>query len=131
MPTDIRIDTTPSDGCLVMTVAGEVDLDNSHRLRDAFADADPDLPLILDLSRVSFMDSIGLSTLAQANRDISARGGAFVLVPSGALTQLITVSGLDRILATYPSVAAALAAVGTAAAPLETGESPQQPQVQS
>lgn len=125
MPTDIRIDANPSGGALVMTVVGEVDLDNSHRLRDAFADADPGLPLILDLSEVSFMDSIGLSTLAQANRDISARGGAFVLIPSGALTQLITVSGLDRILVTYPNVAAALAAVA-AEEPRETDGSPQE-----
>lgn len=111
MPTDIRIEATPRAGCLVMTVAGEVDLDNFHQLREAFAGAAADVPLVLDLSQVQFMDSLGLSVLARAHRDRVARGTAPIMVPSAPVAQLLAVSGLDSVLVTRPSLAEALATV--------------------
>ncbi len=112
MPTDIRIEATPRAGCLVMTVVGEVDLDNFHQLSEALADAAADVPLVLDLSRVQFMDSLGLSVLARAQRDRAALGTAPILVPSAPLARLLAVSGLDTVLVTRPSLAEALASAG-------------------
>ncbi len=58
------------DGTRQLTVIGEIDLSNADELTRALADAvSPDHPLLVDLTRVDYLDSAALAALfAQADR---------------------------------------------------------------
>ncbi len=70
--------------------------------------------LILDMSGVSFVASIGLRHLVQTAKALSRRGGRLVLLnPSEMVAEVLTTSGLTDLLPIVRSDAEAAAAVGT------------------
>lgn len=80
---------------------------SAHILSDAVftASATDTSTVVLDLSRVTFFGSAGLSVLIQASdADIPLR-----IVPSSQARRPIEVTGLDRALDIYPTLAEALA----------------------
>lgn len=85
-------------GCVVVTVAGEVDIATVARLRARLsAAAAPGIPLVADLDQVSFIDATGLGALAAAAREAAARGVSMYVVCGRAQTRrLFRVTGLDR-----------------------------------
>ena len=102
-----------SSSTLVLTAAGEVDLLTVGQLADAVTAALAGRPrvLVIDLTAVTFMNSSGLSILAQAH----AAGGAVTAVRVVATERslahrAITLTGLDQLLPVFTSDAAALAA---------------------
>ena len=65
--------------------------------------------LILDLSKVRFSDSSGLSAILVANRLCSAEDGIFVLTGlTDHVTKLVKISQLDTVLTILPTVAEAV-----------------------
>lgn len=73
------------DGCILMTVAGQLDLGASDRLTRAVSGllrATPGLRLVLDLSGLTSWDSSGLAALITAQRQIDA-GPAARMVLAG------------------------------------------------
>jgi len=52
-------------GAWVITIAGELDIATSPKVREILSEAarDRDRPLVIDLSRCDFVDSTGLATL--------------------------------------------------------------------
>src|SRR5260370_40072560 len=63
-------------GCVVVTVAGEVDIATVARLRARLsALAAGGVPLVADLDQVSFIDATGLGALAGPAPEAAARGG--------------------------------------------------------
>ncbi len=64
-----------------LEVAGEIDLRTSPQLRSRLLEApvNASRPLIIDLSKVPYMDSSGVGTLVFAKREIERRGGKVVL----------------------------------------------------
>jgi anti-anti-sigma factor len=57
-----RVD--PMSGCVIVTVVGEVDVDSAVGLDTALQTAVTISPcLVLDMTRLEFMDSTGLGTL--------------------------------------------------------------------
>jgi anti-sigma B factor antagonist len=85
-------------GCVVVTVAGEIDIATVARLRARLsALAVGGVPLVADLDQVSFIDATGLGALAGAARDAAAQGTSMYVVCSRAQTRrLFRVTGLDR-----------------------------------
>jgi len=85
-------------GCVIVTVAGEVDIATVARLRARLsAVAAPGIPLVADLDQVSFIDATGLGALAGAARDAAAQGISMYVVCARAQTRrLFRVTGLDR-----------------------------------
>jgi anti-anti-sigma factor len=68
--------------------------------------------LIVDLSGVSFLASLGLRTLVVCARTVATRGGRMAIsAPQPAVGRVLAVSGLDNILKVKPSIDAALAVV--------------------
>jgi anti-sigma B factor antagonist len=69
-------------GGVRMTVSGELDMYTAPKLRSRVMEvlALPLESLTLDLERVTFLDSAGLSALIGAAREAEARGVAFGLV---------------------------------------------------
>ncbi|WP_158263060.1 STAS domain-containing protein [Amycolatopsis sp. CA-128772] len=102
-----------SSEALVLAVAGDVDLLTADQLRDAVTAAFAQRPavLVIDLTAVTFLDSSGLSVLAQAHatggQDTTVR---VVTVPDSLAHRAITVTGMAQLLPVFTSSADALAA---------------------
>ena len=98
------------DGAVVVELAGELDLYNAHTVRDALlgqAEKKPER-LVVDLSRVTFIDSTGLGVLIEARTRLPNRR-AFMLASPGLETRrALEISGLDRHFAVHESLDAAL-----------------------
>ena len=94
MPTPLEISTQPgADGIPVVTVAGEIDMSNADRLRDALglaaATADGG-SFVVDLTGVEYLDSAGVHALFEHASRIR-------LIAGPLLEPVLTVSGLSGI----------------------------------
>jgi anti-sigma B factor antagonist len=88
-------------------VDGEVDLSTAPTLRSHIDELIHDgvRRLVVDLERVGFMDSSGLSALVTARKRILEADGEIALVcTQEPVLKVFTVTGLDRVFAIRPSV---------------------------
>ena len=113
---------------LKITLSGEIDLawKVAHQAKLEDICRQPWVTVVLDLKRVSFMDSTGLSFVAQLVRSCKPQGGTvYLLWPTEQLGSAIHTVGLDRLAevvvigdeAAYAQHAEVLAAPGTDADP--------------
>ena len=89
------LETTLEDG--VLHVEGEIDLLTAAALAMALSDATVDgHQLVVDLTRVSFMDSTGLRALLEAREQAEERGAALALVlaEGGGVERLLRLAGV-------------------------------------
>lgn len=95
---------------VVIRLGGELDLYNSDEVRAALARAADGEPscVVVDLSEVEFVDSTALGALIEAHSRLGDRG-LRIAGPQLETMRALKVSGLDRHLAVYDSVEAALA----------------------
>jgi anti-anti-sigma factor len=90
-PEIVDIGITCSEGIAVIRVSGELDVSNAQWLYECLHDAMDAgiLEIVLDLERLTFMDSIGLSVLSGANRRMAADSGRLtVLSPTPIVKKL-------------------------------------------
>ena len=87
---------------IVIHVKGEIDMATAGRLRDAIEPyMGPEQTIVLDLSRVEFMDSSCLNVLIQARTTLTANGGSLLLRnPSRAAHRLLTLPVAEGLLET-------------------------------
>lgn len=85
-------------GVVIVAVAGDIDISTASRLRDAlFELAGTAGTLIVDLNRVTFIDSAGLGALVSAYRHATAHGGSLHAVCSRPpIRRLLWLTGVDR-----------------------------------
>ncbi len=71
----LEISVSLQDGAVVVSVEGEVDLDNAEQLASALRSAasEPGDPFVLDLLGVPFMDSSGLKAVLVASGELGDR----------------------------------------------------------
>jgi anti-anti-sigma factor len=103
-------------GATVVSVGGEIDLSTSPAFDAAIATAleeDPSV-LVIDLSAVTFMASVGLQILAATQEKFSKSIRIAVVANSAAARRPIQLTGLDNVIALYPTLDEALTAVGEA-----------------
>jgi anti-sigma B factor antagonist len=105
-------------GCLIVRVAGELDVTTAPSLREHILGqlAPGKTKIVIDMSRVPFVDSTGLSTLIVVHHEATARGGSVRLAcaPRSVL-RVIQITRLDRLFELYDDVCDALeAAMGPA-----------------
>jgi anti-sigma B factor antagonist len=88
------------NGDPVVTISGEVDLVTASDLRQALGEALLISPrLVVDVGAVTFIDSTGLSALADAHRRAHDAGGALIVRhPSPMLKRLLEITRLDTLL---------------------------------
>ncbi|MFI0514932.1 STAS domain-containing protein [Streptomyces sp. WSLK1-5] len=106
----IRTDT---DGITVLGVDGEIDHDNVSGLTRALppAEAAEGRRVVVDLSRVTFMDSSGVNALITAYQGARAAGGCLrLVVVRGAVLRTLQLVGLDTVIPFHPALEEALAA---------------------
>lgn len=99
----------------MVTLPAEVDASNADQIyQDLTALVAQNASLvIIDMSTTTFCDSAGVTTLVRAMRTASASGaGLRVAASAGAVTRVLAITGVDRLIEIYPSVAAAMADPG-------------------
>lgn len=102
-------------GTTVVTLRGELDAHDASRLRTTFSEAMEDAPaaprVVLDLAQVTFLDSTALGCIVGLLRRVGeAEGELRVVMPGAATVRIFEITGLDAVLQTYPTRAAALEA---------------------
>ncbi len=107
----LAIRTRRDGAATVVTPRGEIDASTVQEFVwaiDAALEARPAV-LCVDLSAVAFADSSALAALVRTRRVTSWRGTALTVVPGdGPVRRLLELTRFDRVVDTYPSVAAAL-----------------------
>src|SRR3712207_653869 len=90
---------------------GQLDIDTGSVLRDALDRAlrRPGPRVVVDLSRLDFCDSTGLSAFVMAHTYAGEHGGWFRLAaPTPFLERVLRTVGLATVLPVYPSVSDAV-----------------------
>ena len=110
-PRRFEVQESWSDGLVVLSVSGAVDILNAPRLTDAICNALTRAPagLIVDLTEVNFLASVGMSILVAARDAADAMSVRFGVAAKGAATSRpIRLLGIDAILVLYPTLGDAL-----------------------
>ncbi|MDQ7802807.1 STAS domain-containing protein [Amycolatopsis sp. A133] len=109
---EFRIARTEQDEAVVVEVAGDVDTTTAPALVQAADEALADQPpvLVVDLSRVEFLASPGLTALLTIHRNAGSGTAVRIVVSGRATLRPIQLTGLEDSLSLYPTREAALAA---------------------
>ena len=110
----MRLKESHEDGVVVFALSGAIDLHYTATLRSLFqSKLNERCPaLVVDLSAVDFIDSTGLATLIEYHRDAAAHGGVFSLTGINPnLKAIFDVVQFDKVLAIFPTVSEAKAAI--------------------
>jgi anti-anti-sigma factor len=99
------------DDCIVVRLAGELDLYNADEVRRALTDAIAAEPqrVVVDMTAVEFVDSTALGVLIEARSKLG-RDGLALAAPQLDTRRTLQVSGLDRHLPVHDTVQDALGA---------------------
>jgi anti-sigma B factor antagonist len=98
-------------GVPVVAAPEEIDITNAEALRSALLTAaDGHGTLVVDMTQTQFCDSSGLHTLIAAHKRAGAEGREVLLViPSTAVLRVFTLTGMDKVIPNFTSLAEALA----------------------
>ena len=115
--TAVEVDVTKHRGVDVVAVVGDFDAYSARDVKRVVFDATvcAQTEVVLDLTGVGFMDSMGVSTIFACRKALESRVAHLSLVvpPDTRVFQLVRSLGLDVLVAIYPSTGAALAALST------------------
>ena len=116
----LAIEITERGGYPIVAVSGEIDLYTAPQFRDALAAVRDDAPaLIVDLSRISYIDSAGLSALLLTYRRLSGRGAVLCAVArpdNPGVSGVIEVTRLNSLIPIHATVEDALKELSMAVA---------------
>ena len=113
MDTTLAISVDERAPAPVVSVAGELDLTTAPELLQALTSLVDDgrRYLVVDLARLEFCDSSGLSVLVRVKNRLDEVGGEVALAtPTPIVERVLEVSGLAEVFGTYRSVDEAVAA---------------------
>ena len=97
----------------VVSLPAEIDITNADRVREDLLSVlnQGAVLLIADLSRTTFCDSAGVGAVARSFRRAEAsQSDMRLVVGTLAVQRVLALTGIDRLVDIYPSVAASLAA---------------------
>jgi anti-sigma B factor antagonist len=103
--TPLAVKRSTSDGHDVLSVEGELDIATAPRMLAALNDALAEIarPLVIDLSRVVFMDSTGLALLINARRRVRRLGQGFAIAcPQGPISRVFEIADMVERLQVRP-----------------------------
>jgi anti-sigma B factor antagonist len=106
----------PKEGLVLLSIHGEADLHVASELRNHLSAAmgTGTSSLVVDLSGVTFIDSMGLGALLGSMKRLQARGGEFrLVVPEGESRRIFEMTLLDRVFELHPTREAAVAAAAS------------------
>lgn len=93
----IAITKAETDGVEVIALHGEIDFSNAELVREA-VDATTSETVVLDLSAVTFLDSMAIGTLDGRRRQLASQDRLLVVVtpPTAPFARTLRVAGSDR-----------------------------------
>jgi anti-anti-sigma factor len=115
---DYQIDHDPIDRGHLIVASGELDISATPRLSTvlAMAATSPGGRLVLDLDKVTFIDSTALGTILKAASQLDEAGTLLAIVaPEGPVRRLLEMTNLTQRFRLFGTRAAALAADGAPA----------------
>jgi anti-sigma B factor antagonist len=94
----------------VVRCVGEIDMASAPALRERISSLQIDGPpnLVLDLTGVTFIDSLGLGALIGAHKRARVLQGSLRMVPGDAARRVLAATALDRVFDLRDTVEAAL-----------------------
>jgi anti-anti-sigma factor len=96
------VTTSRALGRVVLTLRGELDVATGPALSTTLKDIieeQGNLDVIIDLARLEFVDSAGLSVLLCADRKLKERGGTLTLsAPRPHVRKVLEIMGLTQVL---------------------------------
>ena len=98
----------------VLPLDGEIDLHVSPRVAAALGSMIDTKPkrLVVDLTKVTYIDSSGLAVLIEGMQNVEAYGGKFILAGiQDNVKPIFEIARLDQVFIIFPHVDAALAAI--------------------
>jgi anti-sigma B factor antagonist len=112
MAGNVKIAVEPRQGGVaVARVTGRLDFAAAPNARDQFANAvaGGQNKLVVDLSKVEFVDSAGLGTLIGGMRRARQAGGDLRIAnPTDQVTMLLSLTSLDQVLKIHPTIEEAI-----------------------
>ena len=109
---DLDVTTREEAGRLVVVAIGEVDVFSSPRLDHELGrlTGEGRTDLVVDLSRVDYLDTTGLSVLVKVLKHVREAGGRLdVVVSVDRVAKVFRLTGLDRLIPLHATLADALA----------------------
>jgi len=101
-----------SNNILKVILNGRLDLQGAQAIDMKFTamTATKDAPILVDLSGVTFLASLGMRTLLSAAQAVNRRGGMMVLLkPQPNVLEVLTASGVSTLIPTFDDSEAAIA----------------------
>ncbi|MFO0837474.1 MAG: STAS domain-containing protein [Phycisphaerae bacterium] len=111
---DLKLDIRREGAAQVVGLIGAVRLDGAEQLQASLpALVTAAVPnLILDLSRLEFIASVGLAALVAAQRKSrSLRGATYIVNPTPSIAQLLKLTRIDQVIHSFPTLELAQAAM--------------------
>ena len=108
-----RVESVRNERHAVVIISGDLDAATAPRLHAELTQlaADGVDRVVLDLRRMTFVDSFGLGVIVSAKRRLSQDGNALCLVADAdqrTLRRVLDITGLDRVLPVHASVTEAV-----------------------
>ena len=97
-----------------INLSGRMDIEGVSHIEAAFSSmtAPPRMALIIDMSAVPYMSSIGIRALLINAKAVGKRGGKFILLsPEQNVKNVLETSGIDQIIPIYSDLNEAIAKV--------------------
>lgn len=106
----VTVDVDQHGTAVVLHVTGELDLLTTPTLAEACTEALAQRPpvLVIDLTGVTFLASVGMSAIVAAHEQGGETTKVRIVGGSREIMRPISVTGLDSLLSVYPELTAAL-----------------------
>lgn len=111
---DLTLTTRVDGTAAVVLLDGEVDVFTAPTMRDGLAEPirAGHHHLVLDMEKVTFLDSTGLGVLIGALKKVRAHDGSVrVVCTHERIIKIFRITGLARVFPIHPSIATALACI--------------------
>jgi anti-sigma B factor antagonist len=103
------------DGAAVLTLPVEIDIANADHVREDLLSVLNRGPavLVVDMGGTTFCDSAGVNAIVRAHRRATANNAEMrLVVREPGVLRILAITGVDHLIAVYPSVAASLDEAG-------------------
>jgi anti-sigma B factor antagonist len=110
---DLSVSSSEQGGVTIVHAAGEIDVYTAPLLREVLDKqiAEGRTDLVVDLEKVTFMDSTGLGVLVGRLKLVRGQNGSLRIVSAEErILKVFSITGLDKVFHIHPSIEHATAA---------------------
>jgi anti-anti-sigma factor len=96
----LQLTVNQGEGAVVLELAGRMDAEGVREIQERFeAAVDGSVPVLIDLSGIGFMDSLGIALLVRLAKRLRIHAVPVAVIPGpGPVARLLGLARVDRIL---------------------------------